>query len=134
MPQPEIEAFLEKFSEPVRDLASSLIDIVSTAATDAKMGVRVGWGCVAFTHPRVGYFAGVFVAESQVRVGFEFGVLLDDPARSLTGTGSQMRYLDVPFAKPVPAQYVAELVRQAIDLPPEASIRRMMVRELGSIT
>ena len=130
MTVPEIETFLGGFSGPVRELARGLIDAVSSAAPGASLGVRTGWGCVAFTHPRVGYFAGVFPSEAEVRVGFEFGVLLNDPTHSLTGTGSQLRYLVVPAGALAPAHDLRRLVEQAIDLPGEASVRRMMVREL----
>ena len=131
MTQLDVETFLDEFSEPVRALARDLIDVISAEVPEAPIGVRTGWRCVAFTHPRVGYFAGVFLAEAEVRVGFEFGVLLRDPTHSLTGAGSQMRYLNVPLGTDAPSDNLRVLVEQAISLPAEASVRRMMVRELA---
>lgn len=131
MASQDVEDFLARFSEPTSELAHELIDVIRAAAPDASIGVRAGWGCVSFTSPRVGYFAGAFVEEGKVRVGFEFGVLLDDSARQLTGTGTQLRYLPMPQGRPIPADYLKRLVEQANDLPGAIAVRRMMVRERG---
>ena len=103
--------------------------MVEAAAPTAIDSVNPGWHCVAFTHPEVGYFCGLFPKADRVKVGFEFGVLLHDPEHLLSGSGTQLRYLDVALDAALPKTTLTSFIEQTIALPHEAAIRRAMVRD-----
>lgn len=103
--------FLGEFTPAVRAVAERLAALFASIVPEAIVSVKPGWRCLAFTHPQAGYFCGVFPTGDAVRVGFEFGVLLPDPQRVLTGSGSQLRYVEIA-------------------LPSEVAIRRAMVRSV----
>lgn len=129
MPEPTPETFLASFPSPVRDLAERLADIIQQTVPEATSAVKLGWACLGFTHPVVGYFCGVFPSTDHVKIGFEFGVLLSDPEGHLTGSGTQLRYLEVPLHAAPPTNAIVALLHQAVALPPENAIRRAMVRD-----
>ena len=114
---PEVAALAEQ--------AASLIERTVPSATQA---VREGWRCVAFTHPDVGYFCGVFPRPGAARVGFEFGALLPDPDGLLQGGGAQLRYVVLVPGEPIPSVALTALIEAAVALPPDASVRRSMAR------
>jgi hypothetical protein len=122
---------LDGYPPDVARLASRLCDVVRGGVPEAVESIRPGWRYVAFTHPEVGYFGGVFPREDTVQVGFEFGVLLPDPERLLTGFGSQLRYLVASLSDEPPAAALEALLRAATDLPSNACVRRQMVRALA---
>ncbi len=129
MPPPSRQAFLTSYPRDIQRLVGQLAALVSAVASTATESVKPGWACVAFTHPDVGYFSGLFPKDDRVKVGFEFGVLLPDPDHLLTGSGTQLRYFDIALDSPLPAKSLAAFIEQAIALPPEAAARRAMVRD-----
>jgi hypothetical protein len=123
------DQFLTGYPTNVRALARQLAEVIRGVAPTASEAVKPGWGCVGFTHPEVGYFCGIFPKDDEVKVGFEFGVLLEDGGGMLTGSGTQLRYLDVSAEGDVPESALRALLEQAIALPPEVAARRAMVRD-----
>ncbi|MDA0799568.1 MAG: DUF1801 domain-containing protein [Chloroflexi bacterium] len=129
MPPMTRQAFLANYPPDIQRLVDQLAALVSAVAPTATESVKLGWACVAFTHPDVGYFCGLFPKDDRVKVGFEFGVLLPDPDYLLTGTGTQLRYFDIVIDAPLPEKSLAVFIEQAIALPPGAAARRAMVRD-----
>lgn len=90
--------------------------------------LRPGWGLIGYQAPA--YFAFLQPMPDHVRLGFELGVELADPAGLLEGADlRQVRYLVVrePAALRVPA--LTDLLREAATLPP----RRAGSRRGGSV-
>jgi hypothetical protein len=113
----------------VRALAERLRALVRREAPRAVEAVRPGWGALTFRDPRVGYCVGIFPLPDGVRLGFEWGVLLPDPAGLLVAGGAQFRAADLPVDAPVPVEALTALVRAALALPPEAAVRRELARQ-----
>ena len=124
----ERRALFAAYGPAVAFLAGEMAALIERTVPSARWAVRRGWQCVAYTHPDVGYFCGVFPREDAVQVGFEFGVLLPDPYGVLSGSGAQLRYVMLTPGEPVPEVALAGLLRAAVALPPDTSVRRGMAR------
>jgi hypothetical protein len=73
--------------------------------------LRPGWGLIGYNAP--GYFAFVVPGPGDVRIGFERGVSLPEPAALLEGQGRQIRYVTIPSAARLRSAALAELLRVA---------------------
>jgi len=83
------EALLEDFPPPMQAIAHRLREVVRTALPDAIERVRPGWRLIGYDLPirRNGvYFAYVAPENEHVHLGFEYGMLIDDPDGELGGT------------------------------------------------
>ncbi len=84
---------------------------------DSWEAFRPGWRALVYRRKGVGYFCGLFPRADRVRLYFEYGVLLPDPARILQGETRQTRTIDFS----VPGDI--EALRPALD---------MMIREAAA--
>jgi hypothetical protein len=112
------EAFLESYPEPMRDIAERLRMIVRRAVPDAIEAVRPGWRLIGYDVPagrRTAYFAYVAPEPAHVHLGFEYGVLMDDPDGVLLGRGvtRRVRWLTFLPADSLDAAALEALVREA---------------------
>jgi hypothetical protein len=114
-----IEKFLAFYPPPMQRIARRLRSLVKRAVPDAIEGIRPGWRLIGYDVPsgrRTRYFAYIALEDIHVHLGFEHGILLDDPARLLHGAELRLRkvrYLTVVPGDVVPKAKVLELVRQA---------------------
>jgi len=96
-----VEAFLDGYPPPLRDLAERLRSIVLEAVPDVSERVRVGWRLIGYDLPvgrRSVYFAWVFPEAEHVHLGFVNGMLIDDDSGVLTGAGITKRARWLTFA------------------------------------
>lgn len=85
-----VEALLDGYPPPMREIAERLRAIVRRATPEAAERVRVGWRLVAYDLPikRSGaFFAWVGPETKHVHLGFPKGVLMDDQNGVLQGAG-----------------------------------------------
>jgi hypothetical protein len=113
-----VEAFLEDYPPSHRAIANRLRAIVRRAAPDAIERVRLGWRLIGYDVPigrRTVYFAWVFPEVEHVHLGFTNGVLIDDRAGALIGTGitKRARWLTYGPGDPIDEAVAIELVRAA---------------------
>jgi len=113
-----VEAFLEGYPAPLREIAERLRSIVLGAVPDATERVRVGWRLIGYDLPigrRSVYFAWVFPEAAHVHLGFVNGMLIDDAAGVLTGAGitKRARWLTFQPGDPIDVDLATELVRAA---------------------
>ena len=119
--QPEtmpVEAFLETYPPPMREIVDRLRVILKRATPEAAERVRLGWRILAYDLPikRNGaYFAWIGAEKTHVHIGFPKGVLMDDPERILKGAGitKYARWLTYVPGQPIDAEQVTELVLEA---------------------
>jgi hypothetical protein len=78
---------------------------------------RSGWKLLGYNAPSYFAYLGV-VDESDVRLGFEWGVMLSDPARLLEGEGKQVRHVTLFRKEQLRARPLADLIRAAAALRP----------------
>ncbi len=85
-----VEAFLEGFSPPMREIAVRLRTIVRRELPDAEERVRLHWHLLGYHVPlkrRGAFVAWVGPEATHVHLGFPMGVLIDDPEGFLAGRG-----------------------------------------------
>ena len=113
-----VEAFLETYAPPMREIVDRLRVILKRATPDASERVRLGWRLLAYDLPikRNGaYFAWIGAEKKHVHIGFPKGVLMEDPNHVLTGAGitKYARWLTYVPGEPIDEQLVTELVLEA---------------------
>ena len=113
-----VEAFLETYPPPMREIVDRLRVILKRATPEAAERVRLGWRILAYDLPikRTGaYFAWIGAEKTHVHIGFPKGVLMDDPERVLKGAGitKYARWLTYVPGQPIDAEQVTELVLEA---------------------
>lgn len=111
-----IDELLAACNAETRRLVLGARKRISTAVPHATERFRPGWGLIGYNAPK--YFAFVVVERGLVRVGFEWGVLLDDWAELLQGDGRQVRYVDVHSSADLKAPALTALLQQAAALKP----------------
>lgn len=92
------EALLAAYPPEHQAVANALRGLVTRAVREAIERVRPGWGLIGYDVPvgrRTRYFAFVWPEIEHVHLGFEHGVLMDDPDGLLQGAGvtKQVRWL-----------------------------------------
>jgi hypothetical protein len=112
------EIFLDGYEPPIRDLAEALRRVVMGTVPDAIERVRTGWRLIGYDAPigtRSAYFAFVAPEPAHVHLGFEHGILLDDPDEVLLGRGvtRQVRWFTFRPGDVVDAGILAPFVVQA---------------------
>jgi hypothetical protein len=109
-----LEEFVAQQPPRVRTLVKASRQAVLGAVPHATERFRAGWGIHGFNAPR--YFAFIHVAEGEVRLGFEWGVAVeDDPDGLLSGDGTQVRYVVIDSVRRAKSGAVAAIIRQALD-------------------
>jgi len=112
------EALLESLPGPLRDVAERLRGVIQRAVPDAIEAVRPGWRLIGYDVPvgrRTAYFAYVAPEAVHVHLGFEYGVLMDDPLGVLQGRGvtRRVRWLTFLPGDPLDPSVLDGLVREA---------------------
>jgi hypothetical protein len=91
------EAVLAPYPDAIRDAANRLREIVQRTVPGAIEAVRPGWHLIGYSVPagrRSPYFGFVAPEPIQVHLGFEYGMLIDDPDCELGGIDlRQVRFL-----------------------------------------
>ncbi len=101
-----------------RRIMRRLRPVIRGAAPELVEVGYPGWRCVAYRHPKAGYLCGMFPLGDTVKLYFQQGARLADPAGILEGAGRQTRYLAFASLADVTlkAAMVSILVRDAIAL------------------
>jgi hypothetical protein len=114
------EAFLASYPDPIRDAANRLRAIVLRTVPEAIEAVRPGWHLIGYSVPagrRTPYFGFVAPESIHVHLGFEYGMLIDDPDGELEGTDlRQVRFLTFGHPDEVCERQVGRYIRDAARL------------------
>lgn len=106
-----VEDLLARCTPRVRRLVQAARRAVLGAVPGATERLRAGWGILGYDAPR--FFAFVVPQPDHVRIGFERGVLLRDPAGLLEGYGTQVRHVAIRAALDLRRPGLRALLRQA---------------------
>lgn len=109
------EAFLASYSPDVQAIASALRQLVKTTIPEVQERVALGWLLIGYRVPggaRSRYFCFVAPLAHEVRLGFEYGVLLGEQAQ-LEGDGSQVRYISIRSLEAIDAARLSPLIAEA---------------------
>ncbi len=110
----ELALLLRACPPPIKSLMAAARTLVKHWVPDVVEGVRVGWKLLGFSAPR--YFACLAPSADRVRLGFEHGILLDDPDGLLEMGGTQMKWITLAKRSDLQRPGLAALVAQAADL------------------
>jgi hypothetical protein len=116
-----IDAFLAGYPPPIAELAERLRSIVLDSVPESTERIRIGWRLIGFDVPhgrRSTYFAFVAPEPKHVHIGFERGILLDDPTSVLKGAGitKQVRWFTFRPGDQLDEALIAEFVREAAEI------------------
>ena len=117
-----VEDFLEGVEPGLRRLAEAARKRIRSVVPHATERVRVGWRLIGYNAPA--YFAFLSLERDQLRIGFEWGVMLTNHAGLLQGTGSQVRYLAVHSVSDLETAALKALLLEAAALVPPPRPRR----------
>lgn len=106
-----IDELLAPFGPKVVILANAARRRITMLVPHAVERLRPGWGLIGYSAPK--YFAFIVPVKDGVRIGFEWGVRLDDPAGLLEGEGSQVRFVTITRASQLRRRELAQLVAHA---------------------
>lgn len=112
-------ALLAAFPDPIRVLGEALRVVVMSTVPDALERVRPGWGLIGYDAPagrRSVFFAYVAPEPIHIHLGFQHGMLMDDPDRRLEGAGitRQVRWLTFHPGDAVRAEVLEPLIREGL--------------------
>ena len=114
------DAFLAPYPDSIRDAANRLREIVHRTVPGAIEAVRPGWHLIGYSVQagrRIPYFGFVAPEPMRVHLGFEYGMLIDDPDCELNGTDlRQVRFLTFRHPDEVCERQVGRYVRDAARL------------------
>lgn len=112
------EALLAGCADDMRSVAERLRTLVLATIPGVAERVRPGWGLIGYDVPagrRLAYFAWIWPETVHVHLGFQRGVLMDDPDARLEGRGitKQVRWLTFRPGDPIDPRVLAPLILEA---------------------
>ena len=126
------EAFLAAYPDPIREAANRLRAIVQRTVPGTIEAVRPGWHLIGYSVPtgrRVAYFGFVAPGPIHAQLGFEYGMLIDDPDGELDGTAlRQVRFLTFHHPDEVRERQVGRYIRDAARLAAMSRAERLALR------
>ncbi len=106
-----IDELLAPYGPKVVTLANAARRRITTLVPHAVERLRPGWGLIGYQAPK--YFVFIVPLKDGVRIGFEWGVRLDDPAGLLEGDGSQVRFVTITRASQLRPRELSRLISSA---------------------
>lgn len=124
------ETILTGHSRTVRALAEAVRSLVREVVPEAEERGNPGWHSINYRHGDVGYFFGVFPFAEEVRLVFEWGTRLDDPAKILEGETRRVKHVTLRSMSDLAAtrEALVGLLMQAIGLGNDRVPRRARAR------
>jgi hypothetical protein len=122
------ESILADHPPEIRSLAERLRRIIRETVPEAVENAYPGWRAIGYRHPESGYFCAIFPEAGRVRLAFEWGAILPDPHGLLSGTGKQVRYVDIPEGGEIPETIIRDLLQAAVSLPGDRAFKLGLIR------
>jgi hypothetical protein len=123
------EELLAPYSPIRRATAEHLRGLVRSTLPDAVEAVRPGWRLIGYDVPvgrRTRYVAFVWPEPEHVHLGFEHGVVMDDPEGILQGHDlRRVRFVTLSRPDELPDDLLARLLREAVRVATMSRAERM---------
>ncbi|MGY1803333.1 DUF1801 domain-containing protein [Blastococcus sp. SYSU D00922] len=113
---PAVDQLLADHSDAVVALTQRLRGVVLDAHPQLTERARPGWHSVNYRDPAAGFVCALFPGADRVQLVFEHGARLPDPEGRLSGTGRQVRTLDLPVGEEPDADAVVHFLDLAVEL------------------
>ena len=112
----DAEDLLSEHPDAVAATAQRLRAVLLEAHPQLEERVRRGWHSINYRDPVAGFVCALFPTADRVQLVFEHGARLPDPERRLSGTGRQVRALDLTAPDQVDAEVVGTFLDHAVEL------------------
>ena len=112
----DAEDLLSGHPETVTATAQRLREVLLAAHPQLEERVRRGWHSINYRDPVAGFVCALFPTADRVQLVVEHGARLPDPERRLSGTGRQVRALDLTAPDQVDAEVVGTFLDHAVEL------------------
>ena len=112
----DAEDLLSEHPETVAATAQRLRAVLLDAHPQLEERVRRGWHSINYRDPVAGFVCALFPTADRVQLVFEHGARLPDPERRLSGTGRQVRALELTAPDQVDAEVVGTFLDHAVEL------------------
>ena len=112
----DAEDLLSEHPDAVAATAQRLRAVLLDAHPQLEERVRRGWHSINYRDPVAGFVCALFPTADRVQLVFEHGARLPDPERRLSGTGRQVRALDLTAPDQVDAEVVGTFLDHAVEL------------------
>lgn len=131
-----VEQFLADYHPNIQELANLLREVMKQALPDVREAAYPGWRLIGYRVPKsarqkdvyVGYIAPL---ATHVSLGFEWGILMDDPAQILEGQGKQVRYLTIRNPQDIDPARLTPLIQEAARVARFSATEKAAHREQG---
>jgi hypothetical protein len=114
--RPTVEQFLSKHPPETRAVVEKLRTLMRATIPVHIEAVYPGWGLIGYrviSDRKSKYFAYIAPGAGGVKLGFEFGVLLPDPAKILKGNGKQVRFIFISKQRDIKKRIIGPLIWEA---------------------
>ncbi|MEW6194353.1 MAG: DUF1801 domain-containing protein [Bacteroidota bacterium] len=125
--QQSVEEYLEQFPQHIRECAEELRSLIGEVIPDYEEKVYTGWKLIGYRAKKGNksfYFAFIYPAEDKVVLGFEYGILLNDPHNLLSGSGSQVRQITFYKKSEINQKRIAPLIWEAAMIAIERRLKK----------
>jgi hypothetical protein len=120
---PDADDLLTEHTDAVAATAQRLRTVLLDAHPQLEERVRRGWHSLNYRDPEAGFVCALFPTADRVQLVFEHGARLPDPERRLSGTGRQVRSLELTDAEDVDADVVTTFLDLAVELGARVRVR-----------
>jgi hypothetical protein len=120
---PDADDLLTEHTDAVAATAQRLRTVLLDAHPQLEERVRRGWHSLNYRDPEAGFVCALFPTADRVQLVFEHGARLPDPERRLSGTGRQVRSLELTDAQDVDADVVTTFLDLAVELGARVRVR-----------
>ena len=129
------EEFLAPFPLEIQALTHDLRALIKQSIPNVIEAVYAGWKLLGYRvpiHRGSSYLGYIFPTHAQVQLGFEYGIILPDPARVLEGTGTQVRYVTFRPGVAIAREPLIALIAEAVTIASIPNVaRRQQLRALA---
>jgi len=112
----DIEEFLAPYPTEIQDLAAELRRIIGETISSLQEKVYPGWQLIGYRQGigrKSRYFAFLAPFSDHIQLGFEWGILMVDPQKLLSGNGKQVRQMAFKTAEELNEQVIKTYLREA---------------------
>lgn len=109
-------------------IVETLRSLIHKAVPQAREKAQPRWHSLNFSHPEAGYFCGIFPFQNEVKLIFEFGVLLADLEGLLQGNAKQIRYVLLRNQEDINTHRIQKLIEAALELPHSRATKLALIQ------
>lgn len=112
-----IEEILKPHSKEIIFIVSELRDFFKEEFPSLIEKGYPMWKGIGYSDPKSGYLCAIFPLEAEVKLGFEYGIILKDKDNVLQGDGKQLRYIVIHSEADINRKQIKDFVKQSLALP-----------------